>query len=261
MTQEIKSNWKHKILRLFKRIVFIIFICAASYLGWIGHRSGKLYKFADEVKSWWRHKNTEVQISQIINERNEPKTIVKVIYTSKNYSQEEIDELIEEWSEYYQVDPVLSHSVAQIESAKKQDATRFEDGYYNCYLLGQGCKKLKLPWALNDNEKRLAATSWGIFQLMPKTAVSMAKMEGLQVNRITDLTDADLNIQLGIRYIRYCINHSNQNYTRFSKCYNGPLTKTWWPKVWEILLGRLMKPYNIEKHQMREPKNAETGGK
>jgi len=165
-----------------------------------------------------------------------------------NYTTREMEELITKWAEHYHVNRELIIAIAHQESGMQQMRSRYEDRYFRCHLLGKGCKKIT-DWPtlwreeLQDQAGKMrAAMSVGIMQLMPYTAAMMARKLGIieKIPSMNSLYDPDVNIQIGVAYVRRCINQNPNNFNGFAKCYNGPKSKNWGPAVKDRLINKIM---------------------
>ncbi len=168
---------------------------------------------------------------------------------NSDFSQAAVERAIKKWARHYNVDEDLAFAVAEIESSLEPLRTRFELEYFECYVMGKkaGCHKASVPriWKtmMKDNSgKKMLATSWGLFQLMPLTAAEMAKKEGIlnQIQTIPMLLDVELNARLGIAYLSQCIRKNPANLQAVAKCYNGPQTSGWSREVGRVMTRNIL---------------------
>ena len=157
---------------------------------------------------------------------------------TSDYSHQAVLDAITKWSRHYRVELELAMAVAKHESNLEPLRTKFEPDYYRCYILGKrGCNKIKPPqtWKpmlKDESGRRMMATSWGLFQLMPATAAGVAVREGIldQIQTIPKLFEVELNARLGIAYLKQCMD-SSSTFQEVGKCYNGSQSTDWWRKV------------------------------
>jgi hypothetical protein len=165
------------------------------------------------------------------------------------YRRESIEDTIRKWSTYYHVHPDLAFAVAQVESDLLPYRTRFEPGYYKCHVLGigSGCRKNTIPecWqgvTRDANGRKMMATSWGLYQVMPLTAAETASREGIldEIGDISGLLDVDLNTRIGLGYLRHCLDLHGGEFDHVAQCYNGVNTKGWGEAVKKALFKRIL---------------------
>lgn len=178
-----------------------------------------------------------------LKEDSKPQLVFNATRGVRNYTKEEMIELISQYSEQYRVRPILAFAIAKHESGGiQQRRSRYEDSYYRKMKAG----KLSIPkeWeeeAQDDEGIRRISTSYGVMQLMPHTALQEAKKQGLEIISPTILmNDADLNIRLGVAIVRGCIDTAKGDFGNLAKCYNGEADGQWAREVKKNIANMIM---------------------
>ena len=122
---------------------------------------------------------------------------------------------------------------------------RFPSDYLNLYK--KSSSKYKLPLelmlAISRQESSFATDALspsgakGLMQLMPKTALYIARKNNISYRYERELFEAEKNIQLGTSYYRYLMNDFNDNRILSTSSYNaGPnRTRQWLKKSLGVL--------------------------
>jgi len=140
----------------------------------------------------------------------ETKEVVKHETSIKKYTKKEIIQLLRYYADIYNIPFSLAYAIAKHESNIEQMRSRYETKYFKCHILGKKCKKLKFPTSWQEELKDVTgqqrmATSIGVMQLMPYTALRTVETVGVEacgrLNSPLELYDAEKNICIGVAYL------------------------------------------------------------
>lgn len=149
-------------------------------------------------------------------------TIEKLKRTIKNLRNQNLEDNVRRWANIYNIPEALAFAVITQESEGDPKAKRYEPNFYNKYI------KDKPEWKNNPyyNEPTRISSSYGLMQVMYTTGYGVAKQLGI-LNRLKkpeDLYDPDLNLQIGMKYLRQMLDRYKGDPKQYWKAvadYNG----------------------------------------
>ena len=130
-------------------------------------------------------------------------------------------DLINQYSESFDLDPHIVASIAQVESAGNGFAMRYEPGYRWLYEVKQ-CAKLMRDTVFSrtaytdQTEEQLQKFSWGLLQIMGAVAREHGLDEPMPV-----LLDIDANLFYGCRYLYHLKTRYKGNMVKAIAAYNA----------------------------------------
>jgi len=121
------------------------------------------------------------------------------------------EQIIEKYSEEYQIPADLIRAIIKIESNNNKYAVRYERRYEWLYEPENYTSGLQTL----DTEKEMQKTSWGLMQIMG----ALARELGFEGIYLSELVDPDLNIKLGTKHLAN-LYEKYDNYLDIISAYN-----------------------------------------